>query len=103
MALPRRMELLSPNKGFCSNAAVTSRFTTLNFLPLALAEQLHPINKFVNCYFLWAGALQLISAITLTEGMPMIWLNVGVLFVQVLRAVRGNWHEPLDSCDAQWR
>eukprot|EP00966_Prymnesium_polylepis_P192119 4452139-Prymnesium_polylepis.1 len=26
--------------------------------------------------------MQLISAITLTEGMPMIWLNVGVLFVQ---------------------
>ena len=96
VALPRRMEVLTPNKGFCNNAAVTSRFTTLNFLPLALAEQLHPINKFVNCYFLVAGALQLISAITLTEGMPMIWLNVGVLFVQARPAARTACpHEPL--------
>ncbi|KAL1521781.1 hypothetical protein AB1Y20_021434 [Prymnesium parvum] len=82
VALPRRLDILAPNTSFCSNCAKTSRFTALNFLPLALAEQLHPFHKFVNCYFLLAGALQLLSSITLTEGMPMIWLNVGVLFVQ---------------------
>ena len=80
--LPRRVDMLRLNIGFCHNGTKSSRFTTLNFIPLALVEQLHPLDKFVNVYFLAAGALQLVSAITLTKGMPMIWLNVGILFIQ---------------------
>ena len=84
-SLPRHINILGQNK-FCSNRACTSRFTTLNFLPLALMEQLHPINKFVNVYFLFAGGMQMIQPITLTDGMPMIWFNVRRAFARAPHA-----------------
>ena len=84
-SLPRRFAILQAGQKFVSNHASSAKFTLLTGVPLALKEVLDPRTKLPNSYFVVAGALQLIEAITLTQQSPTIWYNVGVLMVLTLR------------------
>ena len=43
---------------FSSNEVITSKYTPLNFIPLFLYENLNPMNKFANFYFLCVACLE---------------------------------------------
>lgn len=43
---------------FANNEVVTSKYTALNFIPLFLYENLNPVNKFANFYFLCVACLE---------------------------------------------
>ena len=57
----------NPKKG---NKITTARYTALNFVPLFLFEQFHPVKKFANFYFLIVCVLQSIKSISVTQGRP---------------------------------
>ena len=70
---------------FCSNRAVTSRYTLLNFLPRIIYELLNPLDKVANFYFLVVGLLQMVPAITITGGAPGTFMPLTfVLAVEAL-------------------
>lgn len=43
---------------FATNELVTSKYTALNFIPLFLYENLNPVNKFANFYFLCVACME---------------------------------------------
>lgn len=67
--------LLGPQPAAASHApneVHTHRYTPLNFVPLQLFEQLNPVRKFANFYFLCVGVLQGVPAISVTGGVPVL-------------------------------
>lgn len=67
------------NADFPVNVIRTSRYTKWNFVPLFLLEQLNPRNKFANFYFFCVGILQMIKPISITSGLPTVYMPL--LFV----------------------
>ncbi len=84
---------------FPTNALTTSRYTFWNFLPLQLFEQflLQP----ANLYFLFVGILQIIPAVSTTDGIPTMYQPLAfVVLVSALRAAKEDWEyesNPLPS------
>jgi hypothetical protein len=72
--LSHRVNILQSNPGKAGNFVTTSKYTPLTFLPKNLYELLHPRKRFANFYFLCVGILQMIPAITITDGLPIQWL-----------------------------
>lgn len=65
---------------FCSNSIKTSKYEWWNFMPKFLMEEFNPRTKFANCYFLLIAGLQIIPAITNTNGYPTVLIPlIGVL------------------------
>ena len=65
---------------YCSNSIKTSKYEWYNFLPKFLMEEFNPRTKFANCYFLLIAGLQIIPAITNTNGYPTVLIPlIGVL------------------------
>ena len=58
----------------------TAQYTPFTFLPAVLYFQFHPLKCFSNFYFACIGALQCISIISVTQGVPNQW---GPLFLIV--------------------
>ena len=55
------------NVGFVDNVVITSQYTAWNFVPLFL---FHQFSRFANFYFLVVFVLQMVPAITITNGIP---------------------------------
>jgi magnesium-transporting ATPase (P-type) len=55
---------------FCNNFVKTSKYEWYNFLPKFLFEEFNPTVKSANVYFLIIACLQLVPAITNTNGIP---------------------------------
>ena len=72
--LPLRVDILESNPGRPQNVITTAQYNAFNFLPLVLYEKFHPAKCFSNFFFLCIGALQIVPAITITNGMPNQWL-----------------------------
>ena len=72
--LTRTVELQGPNVGAANNVIITSKYTALSFCPVVLYELLHPMKRFANFYFLIVGFMQMVPAITLTNGTPSTWM-----------------------------
>ena len=70
--LKRTVSILQPND-VVSNSITTSKYNAVTFCPLVLYELLHPAKRFANFYFLCVGCMQMIKAISLTQGVPSTW------------------------------
>mmetsp|Transcript_11735 Transcript_11735/g.26427 ORF Transcript_11735/g.26427 Transcript_11735/m.26427 type:complete len:1004 (+) Transcript_11735:1-3012(+) len=79
--LPRTVHILQPSVEAASNSITTSKYTPLNFVPFVLYELLHPFKRFANFYFLCVGAMQMVPAISLTEGVPSTWSVLILLII----------------------
>lgn len=55
---------------FCNNFVKTSKYEWYNFLPKFLFEEFNPTVKAANVYFLVIAFMQIVPAITNTNGMP---------------------------------
>ena len=95
-----------PEREYCSNLVITSRYTLLNFVPKFLFEQvntsslfsalsrrhLNPLFQFsrlANFYFLIICCLQSIPAISITNGLPTALVPLGfVLFFDAIVTAR---------------
>lgn len=110
--MPRTLNVLASNPLSVSNKAHSAKYTAWSFIPLSVAEVLDPRYKMTNIYFVFAGCLQLIPSITLTAGIPTIWINVGVGMIQDIfmmgmqdfarsRADRATNALPIDICHVQ--
>lgn len=55
---------------FCNNSIKTSKYEYYNFFPRFLLEEFNPKQKIANCYFLIISGMQVIPAITNTNGYP---------------------------------
>ena len=71
-ALPNRQVTLNDDQefSFCNNFVKTSKYEWYNFLPKFLFEEFNPALKPANVYFLIISFLQVIPAITNTNGLP---------------------------------
>ncbi len=63
---------------FCNNSVITSKYTVVSFLPLFMLEA---FQKFANTYFLIVSILQIIPAISTTDGVPFSLLPLCVVLV----------------------
>ncbi|CCI45765.1 unnamed protein product [Albugo candida] len=63
-ALPNQVAV---DEEFCSNVVITSKYTTLNFLPKFVYQS---FRKLANAYFLFVSILQTIPMISNTGGVP---------------------------------
>lgn len=59
-----------------NNRIETSKYNLLTFIPKNLKEQFIKLN---NVYFLVIGALEMISDISTSEGVPVIWIPLIVI------------------------
>mmetsp|Transcript_22881 Transcript_22881/g.38323 ORF Transcript_22881/g.38323 Transcript_22881/m.38323 type:complete len:1432 (+) Transcript_22881:102-4397(+) len=67
-----------------NNVVVTSRYTLWNFLFLNLWDQFHEVS---NVYFFFIGILQLVPAISASQGIPDIYIPLSfILTVSGIRA-----------------
>ena len=71
--LPRQVKFLQDNKSV-RNVVITSKYNLFTFVPICLYELLHPRKRFANFYFLCVGAMQCVPVISLSEGIPGIWV-----------------------------
>lgn len=60
------------------NAIQTSKYTTINFVPKNLIEQ---FSKLANVYFLLFGLIQLIPSISISNGVPTIYIPLVAIVV----------------------
>ena len=67
----------------CTNEIKTSKYTALNFLPLNLFYQ---FSKIANIYFLMIGVMQMIPEITISGGIPVIFMPLS--FVVLVSGVK---------------
>ncbi|CAD8081967.1 unnamed protein product [Paramecium sonneborni] len=70
---PGQADLSLPN-----NKIITSKYTIFTFLPLNLVEQ---FSKMANIYFLIVGILQMIPAITVSDGLPTEYTPLVVIVI----------------------
>lgn len=69
----------------CTNQIKTSKYTALNFVPLNLY---HQFSKVANLYFLMIGVMQMIPEISISGGMPVIFMPLSlVVFVSAIKDV----------------
>ena len=83
-----------PDADLPNNEISTSKYNFLTLVPIILFEQ---FSKPTNFYFLIIGGLQKISAITLTDRQPTIYLP---LFVIVLNSLIKDLFEDLKRHNA---
>ena len=67
----------------CTNEIKTSKYTLLNFIPLNLFYQ---FSKIANVYFLMIGIMQMIPEISISGGIPVIFMPLS--FVISISAVK---------------
>ena len=67
----------------CTNEIKTSKYTLLNFLPLNLFYQ---FSKIANIYFLMIGIMQMIPEISISAGIPVIFMPLS--FVVGVSAIK---------------
>lgn len=60
----------------CLNQIKTSKYTPFNFIPLNLY---HQFSKVANLYFLMVGIMQMIPEISISGGMPVIFLPLSLV------------------------
>ncbi|CAD8161156.1 unnamed protein product [Paramecium pentaurelia] len=70
---PGQADILLPN-----NKVITSKYTIFTFLPLNMVEQ---FSKMANIYFLIVGILQMIPAITVSDGLPTEYTPLVVIVI----------------------
>lgn len=75
-SMPRTTNILQSHPDRVSNVIITSRYNLLTFLPSVALELLHPLKRFHNFYFFVVGLLQMIPAITITQGVPNTWMSL---------------------------
>jgi phospholipid-transporting ATPase len=69
----------------CTNQIKTSKYTAWNFIPLNLYFQ---FSKIANLYFLMVGIMQMIPEISISGGMPVIFMPLSlVVFVSAIKDV----------------
>ena len=78
--LPITSSILQPNKRR-SNVVTTGKYSWWSFLPVTLYQLLHPAKRFANFYFLLVGGLQMVEAISLTNGQPSTWVTLTFLLL----------------------
>ncbi|KRX01550.1 P-type ATPase, cytoplasmic domain N [Pseudocohnilembus persalinus] len=66
------------DRSLCNNGISTSKYTWYNFLPKNLMEQ---FSKLANVYFLIFGYIQTIDSITISDGVPTIYLPLVVIVI----------------------
>ena len=71
------------SNAYRNNYVISSSYTALNFLPKNLMEQ---FSNLANLYFLLIGALQMIDAVTTTNGVPTMYQPL--LFIVLVSAIR---------------
>ena len=84
--LPRTVTFLKRDSKV-TNKTTTAKYTCASFLPQAFYELFHPTKHFANAYFLMVGFAQMMKQISLTDGTPMVWLNLGFVLIQDLIAM----------------
>ncbi|CAD8170934.1 unnamed protein product [Paramecium octaurelia] len=60
------------------NSIQTSKYTLLNFFPKQLFEQ---FSKLANVYFVIMGALQMVPEVSISSGIPTIYLPLGFIIL----------------------
>ena len=79
------------NQGFASNEVITSKYTWWNFLFIFLYENLNPLNKFANFYFVCVAICECIPAISITNGKPESLSSLGfVLLVEAITSIKDD-------------
>lgn len=69
----------------CTNQIKTSKYTAFNFIPLNLY---HQFTKVANLYFLMIGVMQMIPEISISGGMPVIFMPLSlVVLVSAIKDV----------------
>ena len=71
--LPVTVNIMQENLGRSPNIITTAQYNSVTFLPLVLYAKFHPLKCFSNFFFLCIGALQILPAITITNGIPNQW------------------------------
>jgi len=71
--LTRPVEIFGLSPESPKNIIVSSHYSLLSFFPLTLYHLFHPRKSFANFYFLCIGFLQLVPAISITNGLPTLW------------------------------
>lgn len=66
----------SLRQAFTSNDIKTSKYTVLNFLPKNLFEQFRRLS---NLWFLCIAGLQMVPQSTLSGGVPVIFIPLGIV------------------------
>lgn len=66
---------------FINNSIKTSRYEAWNFLAYFLFEEFNPNEKPTNLYFLVIGCLQIVPAITNTDGYPTVFIPLFVVLL----------------------
>jgi len=62
----------------CTNQIKTSKYTAWNFVPLNLY---HQFSKVANLYFLMIGVMQMIPEISISGGMPVIFMPLSLVIM----------------------
>jgi phospholipid-transporting ATPase len=65
-----------PDFDVCDNRIKTSKYTFYNFVPLNLFVQ---FSKVANLYFLVIGIMQMIKAISVSGGFPVIFIPLSIV------------------------
>lgn len=68
--LDRRIVATYPDTDLPDNQIKTAKYTYISFIPLNLLFQ---FSKLANAYFLVIGVMQMIDAISITNGQPVIF------------------------------
>lgn len=74
----RRIITNLPDPQLPNNMIETSKYNLITFFPKNLKEQLSKLN---NIYFLVIGALEMITEISTSGGIPVIWLPLVVIML----------------------
>ncbi|KAL4478908.1 hypothetical protein ABPG72_019345 [Tetrahymena utriculariae] len=74
----RQITSMRIDKHLCDNSISTSKYNYINFVPKNLIEQ---FSKIANLYFLVIGFFQIIPQISISEGIPTIFLPLFVILV----------------------
>ena len=75
---------------FCSNEVISSKFTSINFIPLALLGE---FKRAANLYFLLICVLQTVKAISITNGIPT--MAPTLVFVLTLSLIKIGYEDYL--------
>lgn len=65
-----------PDEEVCDNSIKTSKYNTLNFIPVNLFVQ---FSKVANLYFLIIGIMQMMPSISVSGGFPVIFVPLSIV------------------------
>ncbi|CAD8079154.1 unnamed protein product [Paramecium primaurelia] len=74
----RKITSNRPDYQLPDNSIQTSKYTLLNFFPKQLFEQ---FSKLANVYFVLMGALQMVPEVSISSGIPTIYLPLGFIIL----------------------